>query len=74
MMQVSNTVQIPEHATICNAGVPVAARKRSRRCGECVGCKSENCEKCSACRDMTKYGGSGKKKQFCVNRHCTGKG
>ncbi|XP_065890927.1 uncharacterized protein [Dysidea avara] len=51
---------------------PVVARKRSRRCGDCVGCKSENCEKCSACLDMTKYGGSGKKKQCCVNRRCTG--
>ena len=39
-MQV-NTVEIPGNATICNAGVPVAARKQSH---ESVGCKSENCK------------------------------
>ena len=49
-------------------------RKRSRRCGECIGCKSKNCQKCSACQDMTKYGGPGKKKQCCINRQCIGRG
>ncbi|XP_065920475.1 uncharacterized protein [Dysidea avara] len=45
-------------------------RKRSRRCGECIGCTSVDCQKCSACQDMVKYGGPGKKKQCCVNRRC----
>ena len=62
-----------DYDILINAGVPAAARKRSRRCGQCVGCKSKECQKCSACLDMTKYGGPGKKKQCCINRHCTGK-
>ena len=48
-------------------------RKRSQRCGECIPCKSKDCQKCSACQDMVKYGGPGKKKQCCINRRCVGK-
>ena len=47
-------------------------RKRSQRCGECIPCKSKDCQKCSACQDMVKYGGPGKKKQCCINRRCVG--
>ena len=47
-------------------------RKRSQQCGECIPCKSKDCQKCSACQDMVKYGGPGKKKQCCINRRCVG--
>ena len=41
-------------------------RKDFRRCGDCDGCRAENCGKCSACLDMPKYGGPGK-----INMACT---
>ena len=43
---------------------------KRKRCGQCAGCKSDDCRACPKCRDMKKFGGSGRKKQACVNRKC----
>ena len=48
------------------------ARKRRRRaCGVCPGCVREDCGRCSNCRDMVKFGGTGCKKKRCIRRRCT---
>ena len=39
--------------------------KKRRRCGECIGCRADNCKVCPACLDMPKYGGPGNKRQVC---------
>ena len=44
---------------------------RLKRCGICKGCKNRNCRNCGPCRDMKKYGGSGKLKKGCVYRTCS---
>ncbi len=46
-----------------------SAPKR-RRCGVCEVCQLPDCGTCSHCRDMTKFGGSGRSKQACVLRRC----
>ena len=33
-------------------------------------CQLPDCGQCSHCRDMRKFGGSGKSKQACINRRC----
>ncbi len=50
---------------------PKNARKRGRRCKECVGCKRDDCGKCIYCLDKPKFGGPGKKKQSCLLRTCS---
>ena len=47
----------------------VSAPKR-RRCGVCEACQLADCGKCSSCRDMLKFGGTGRSKQACVHRRC----
>ena len=44
--------------------------RRKTRCGVCPGCQQEDCGRCALCQDKVKYGGSGRKKQGCVNRRC----
>lgn len=51
------------------AGKPTAAPKR-RRCGVCEACQLPDCGKCNHCRDMIKFGGSGRSKQACIHRRC----
>nr|AFV53350.1 DNA (cytosine-5-)-methyltransferase 1 [Pleurobrachia bachei] len=41
-----------------------------KRCGVCVGCKAEDCGTCPTCKDKVKFGGSGKRRQACINRGC----
>ena len=36
----------------------------------CTACKGEDCNECSNCKDMKKYGGPGTKKQCCIKRRC----
>ena len=36
----------------------------------CEGCSLSNCEVCSNCCDMKKFGGPGRKKQRCMKRKC----
>ena len=47
--------------------------KKRQRCGMCDGCQMQDCGKCLHCRDMTKFGGPGRKKQACVLRKCSNK-
>uniref|UniRef100_A0A8C7XGV9 DNA (cytosine-5)-methyltransferase n=1 Tax=Oryzias sinensis TaxID=183150 RepID=A0A8C7XGV9_9TELE len=46
-----------------------SALKR-QRCGVCEVCQSPDCGKCTACKDMIKFGGSGRSKQACKQRRC----
>ncbi|DBA02960.1 TPA: hypothetical protein N0F65_005987 [Lagenidium giganteum] len=46
------------------------SKKRITRCGQCVGCLSDDCMMCGHCKDMKKYGGPGLRKQSCKNRKC----
>ena len=44
---------------------------RKRRCGNCIGCTSPDCQQCRFCLDMPKYGGPGRKKRCCIRKECT---
>lgn len=46
-------------------------KNRKKRCGDCDGCKSQNCGLCIYCKDSKKFGGPDKMKQVCKNRTCT---
>ncbi len=43
---------------------------RSTPCGECDGCRRDDCAHCVYCTDKPKFGGPGKKKQKCILRAC----
>jgi len=43
---------------------------RRKRCGICEVCQQPDCGKCKCCRDMKKFGGSGRSKQCCILRRC----
>nr|XP_009862099.1 Zn-finger (CXXC)-4 isoform X2 [Ciona intestinalis] len=43
---------------------------RTIRCKTCEPCLRPNCGECYNCRDMRQFGGSGKKKQSCIQRKC----
>ena len=45
---------------------------KQKQCGRCEGCNQKDCGKCKFCLDKPKFGGPGKKKKKCINRHCTG--
>ena len=45
----------------------------ARRCGECEGCKRQNCGKCIYCKDSKRFGGPNKMKQACKERICVNK-
>lgn len=51
------------------AGKATSAPKR-HRCGVCEVCQLPDCGKCSHCKDMIKFGGSGRSKQACIHRRC----
>ena len=46
----------------------VSHAARRTRCGVCEKCQQPDCGKCNACRDMVKFGGSGRAKQCCTER------
>ena len=46
----------------------ITSAPRRRRCGVCEVCQQPDCGKCNACKDMIKFGGSGRSKQACVHR------
>ena len=48
----------------------VGGKKRARRCGVCMACMKADCGKCNHCKNMTKFGGSGRSKQACILRKC----
>lgn len=39
---------------------------------QCTGCLSVDCGLCVCCKDMKKFGGTGKKKNGCLKRKCVG--
>jgi F-box/leucine-rich repeat protein 10/11 len=45
-------------------------QRRRTRCKRCNACKHPDCGECSFCKDMVKFGGSGRAKQTCVMRQC----
>ncbi|XP_064399682.1 uncharacterized protein LOC135346105 isoform X2 [Halichondria panicea] len=47
-----------------------AGEKKRKRCNEWSECKKEDCGSCHTCKDMLKFGGSGRKKQCCQYRKC----
>ncbi|XP_033200860.1 DNA (cytosine-5)-methyltransferase PliMCI [Bombus vancouverensis nearcticus] len=47
----------------------VSGPKR-HRCGVCETCQQPDCGICTACKDMIKFGGSGRSKQACNRRRC----
>ncbi|KAH7979028.1 hypothetical protein HPB49_007864 [Dermacentor silvarum] len=46
---------------------------RRKRCGVCEACQSADCGKCRPCKDMVKFGGTGRQKQCCIERRCLNK-
>eukprot|EP00978_Attheya_sp_CCMP212_P016788 scaffold44276_cov43-Attheya_sp.AAC.3 len=47
-----------------------SSSKRFVRCKKCEECLKEDCGKCVACEDKRKFGGEGKLRQSCEQRHC----
>jgi len=47
-----------------------APKRRRTRCKKCVACNNSDCGLCNFCKDMIKYGGTGKSKQSCITRQC----
>lgn len=43
---------------------------KKKRCGVCEACQSPDCGSCTHCRDMLKFGGTGRAKQACKQRRC----
>ena len=43
---------------------------KKKRCGICDSCQTPDCGTCAHCKDMVKFGGSGKTKQACKLRRC----
>ncbi|XP_046403240.1 DNA (cytosine-5)-methyltransferase PliMCI-like isoform X2 [Ischnura elegans] len=43
---------------------------KKRRCGICEACQQPDCGQCISCKDMVKFGGSGRSKQACIARKC----
>jgi hypothetical protein len=66
-----NKTTSSEHGECIDISRSSATGKRKTRCGQCEGCTMDSCGVCVNCRDMTKYGGPGKKKQACKRRACT---
>lgn len=50
-------------------GKASSAPKR-HRCGVCEACQMPDCGECKHCKDMLKFGGSGRSKQACIKRRC----
>ncbi|XP_011350631.1 DNA (cytosine-5)-methyltransferase 1 isoform X1 [Ooceraea biroi] len=48
--------------------MPIGPKRQ--RCGICESCQQPDCGTCSFCKDMTKFGGTGRSKQACVRRRC----
>ena len=52
-------------------GKAALPKRRGRGCGGCPGCLRDDCGKCNYCKDKTKFGGPGRKKQRCILRVCS---
>lgn len=53
----------------CHSHIVYAGSKQVG-CGQCTGCITSDCGRCSNCADKKKFGGPGKKKQRCKERQC----
>ena len=53
-----------------NIIIVLAGQSSGKNYGKCSGCLAVDCGKCKNCRDNTKFGGSGRKKQKCVLKTC----
>ncbi|XP_046678996.1 jmjC domain-containing histone demethylation protein 1-like, partial [Homalodisca vitripennis] len=54
-----------------NVGMEKAfPRRRRTRCKKCIACNNSDCGQCNFCKDMIKFGGTGKSKQSCIQRQC----
>lgn len=49
---------------------PGCPKRRRTRCKKCIACTNTDCGQCAFCKDMIKFGGSGKSKQSCMQRQC----
>ena len=47
----------------------ISATRRTK-CGICEACQARDCGKCRHCKDMVKFGGTGRSKQSCIQRKC----
>ncbi|XP_033204996.2 DNA methyltransferase 1a isoform X1 [Bombus vancouverensis nearcticus] len=43
---------------------------KRQRCEVCEHCQQPDCGLCNACKDMIKFGGTGRGKQACIKRRC----
>ncbi|XP_017756525.1 PREDICTED: DNA (cytosine-5)-methyltransferase PliMCI-like [Eufriesea mexicana] len=43
---------------------------KRQRCGVCEYCQLPDCGLCNTCKDMIKFGGTGRSKQACIKRRC----
>ncbi|XP_017781710.1 PREDICTED: DNA (cytosine-5)-methyltransferase PliMCI-like [Nicrophorus vespilloides] len=43
---------------------------KKKRCGVCEACQLPDCGSCNHCKDMLKFGGTGRSKQACKLRRC----
>ena len=48
----------------------VGSKRVRTRCGNCDGCKRNDCGCCKHCKDKKKYGGPGRLKKACLRRVC----
>ena len=53
--------------------VGTRTRRRYQSCGVCAACRKENCRQCKHCLDKVNVGGTGRKKQRCMQRICPNK-
>ncbi|CAG0886916.1 unnamed protein product [Darwinula stevensoni] len=56
-------------AEVIDGDTPIQTKKKTR-CGVCEKCQAPDCGSCKACKDMLKFGGTGRSKQACVLRKC----
>ncbi|XP_076670133.1 DNA methyltransferase 1a [Andrena cerasifolii] len=43
---------------------------KRQKCGVCENCQQPDCGLCNSCKDMIKFGGTGRSKQGCIRRRC----
>ena len=60
-----------KQSTITNELTKQSVTIIKKKCGVCVNCVKDNCRNCVYCKDMKKYGGSGKLKQSCSAKKCS---
>ena len=60
-----------KQSTITNELTKQSVTIIKKKCGVCVNCVKNNCRNCVYCKDMKKYGGSGKLKQSCSAKKCS---